>query len=146
VPDDAILAQFRDTFRLDDLTVTEQGGWVLSVRPAQLKLGAMVVSVAAGQQRFQDLTTDDGAGYIDIVATAERLAQEVYGAVRINVVALMMKDPVVHYHVLPRYDTAVDRHGTTWTDDDWPGPPTFGPASTDDQVLFAIRDELRTAL
>jgi diadenosine tetraphosphate (Ap4A) HIT family hydrolase len=146
VPDDAVLAEFRDTFRLDDLTVTERGGWILSVRPAQLKLGAMVISAAGGQQRFQDLTAGDGAGYISIVAAAERLAQEVYGAVRINVVALMMKDPVVHYHVLPRYDAAVDRHGITWTDDDWPGPPTFGPASTDDQVLFAIRDELRAAL
>lgn len=146
MPDDAVLAEFQANFRLDELTIASNDTWVLSVRPAQLTLGSMVVSAAGGQQRFQDLTTADGQGYVDIVATAERLAQEVYGAVRINVVALMMKDPVVHYHVLPRFDSPVERHDLTWEDDDWPGPPVFGPASTDDVVLFAIRDELRAAV
>ena len=146
MPEDTVLAAFRETFRLDELTVTRNDTWVLSVRPAQLTLGSMIVSVAAGQQRFQELGATEGAGYADIVATAERLALDVYGAVRINVVALMMKDPVVHYHVLPRYDAPVDRHGTTWEDGDWPGPPVFGPAPTDDDVLLAIREELTAAV
>ncbi len=145
MPDDSLHA-FREAFRLDELTLAEFGGWVLSVRPAQLTLGSMVISVADGRERFQDLSETDGAGFVDAAAAAERLAQRVYGAVRINVVALMMKDPVVHYHVLPRYEEPVEAHGQRWLDEDWPGPPTFGPASTSDDVLFAIRDELRGSL
>lgn len=144
--DDAVLAEFRSTFRLDDLTLVADQHWVLSVRPAQLTLGAMVVSAAGGEQRFAQLGSEQGRGLTEILGGAERLALEVYGAVRINVVALMMKDPVVHFHVLPRYDRAVERHGVTWGDGDWPGPPTFGPAPTDEAVLLAIRDELRAAL
>lgn len=144
--DDSVLAEFRSTFRLDELTLVADEHWVLSVRPAQLTLGAMVVSAAGGQQRFAELGAEQGRGLTEILARAERLALEIYGAVRINVVALMMKDPVVHFHVLPRYDRAVERHGVTWLDGDWPGPPVFGPAPTDDGVLRSVRDELRSAI
>lgn len=143
--DDPVLREFRDTFRLDDLTIHVDGRWVLSVRPGQITLGSMVVSAASGATRFGALDADDGAGLAAVLASAERLALGVYGAVRLNVVALMMKDPVVHFHVLPRYDVEVARYGQGWRDQDWPGPPTFGPAPTPEAVLFAIRDELRAA-
>ena len=140
------LAAFRDNFRLDELKVDESDGWVLSVRPGQLTLASMVVSASGGEQWFNDLATGQDSGFFAMVASAERLAKQVYGAVRLNVVALMMKDPVVHFHVLPRYDSVVERYGRAWSDEDWPGPPTFGTAATDDAVLHAIRDDLRAAL
>ena len=35
----------------------------------------------------------------------------------------MMIDPHVHFHVLPRYDTAIEHEGTSFIDAGWPGPP-----------------------
>ena len=139
------VTEFRANFRLDELTVAEHGDWIISVRPAQLTLGAMVVSTARGELDLASVTPESGADMTRAFATAERLAKDVYGAVRINLACLMMKDPIVHFHVLPRYDHAVERYGHTWQDADWPGPPVFGPAPTSDEVLEQIVADLRAA-
>ena len=36
---------------------------------------------------------------------------------------LMMVDPDVHFHVLPRYDGTRSFAGRAFGDDAWPGPP-----------------------
>jgi diadenosine tetraphosphate (Ap4A) HIT family hydrolase len=143
--DGQTMTAFRDTFRLDELTIHEERGWTLSVRPGQITLGAMVISSSAGLLDFQDLDEATAVGLSTAFARAERLAKERLGAVRVNLVCLMMKDPVVHFHVLPRYSGPVERYDRTWEDADWPGPPTFGPAPADDAVLQALVRDLGTA-
>lgn len=146
MPADQELAAFRETFRLDELTVSEGAHWVASVRPGQITLGSMVISSARGLLDFADLDADSGATLGAAFGEAERLARRLFGAVRVNFVALMMKDPIIHFHALPRYDTDVQRYGRTWEDSDWPGPPTFGPAPTDDETLLALVTDLRDAI
>jgi diadenosine tetraphosphate (Ap4A) HIT family hydrolase len=140
--DEQTMAAFRDTFRLEELTISDEGGWTISVRPGQITLGAMVISSSSGLLDFQDLDEDTSVGLSTAFALAEQLAKERLGAVRVNLVCLMMKDPVVHFHVLPRFDRPVERYGRTWEDADWPGPPTFGPAPVDDAVLQALVRDL----
>jgi diadenosine tetraphosphate (Ap4A) HIT family hydrolase len=143
--DTGTMAAFRDTFRLDGLTVHAARGWALSVRPGQLTLGSMVISSEDGHLDFSGFDADTSAGLADAFALAERLAKDLFGAVRVNLVCLMMKDPVVHFHVVPRYEQPVERYGLTWEDADWPGPPTFGPAPTSDEVLRALAEDLGRA-
>lgn len=139
------LQTFRAKFQLEELTLAERGGWVLSLRPEQLTLGSMVLSVASGTQDMARLTPEEGAGMAAGFGLAERLARNRLGAVRINALCLMMQDPVVHFHILPRYAAPIDRHGITWQDGDWPGPPMIGPCETPDRVLRALHGELRAA-
>lgn len=139
------LAEFRHRFRLDDLTLVEWDGWVLSLRPGQLTLGSMVLSVASGTQDLARLTQEEGAGMAAGLGLAECVARDHLGAVRINALCLMMVDPVVHFHILPRYAGPVTRHGVTWRDADWPGPPAIGPCDTPDPVLRALHKDLRAA-
>lgn len=139
---DSALDAFRTKFRVAELEVARPPGWVLSVRPGQLTLGAMVLSVESGAQDLAALDAAAGAGLAEGLGLAERLAREVYGAVRINALCLMMQDPVVHFHILPRYDRAVERHGRLWQDSDWPAPPTIRPASDPDEILWAVRNDL----
>jgi diadenosine tetraphosphate (Ap4A) HIT family hydrolase len=141
-----VMKDFRETFRLDELTIQDRQGWTLSVRPAQITLGSMVVSSTAGHLDFQAIEHEEAMGLTAAFADAERVAKAALGAVRINIVCLMMKDPVVHFHVLPRYDHVAERYGATWRDADWPGPPTFGPAPTADTVLRSIVRELRASI
>jgi diadenosine tetraphosphate (Ap4A) HIT family hydrolase len=143
VPANAETLEFRRKFRLNELTIATLGQWVISVRPAQLTLGSMVVSTAEGELDFASLGTAAGPDLLRAFAVAEELATKRLGAVRLNIACLMMKDPIVHFHVLPRYDRTIHRYGATWEDTDWPGPPTFGPASTSDEVLFALVEDLR---
>ena len=140
-----VMKDFRKTFRLDELTIRDRQGWTLSVRPAQITLGSMVVSSTAGHLDFQAIEREESVGLSAAFADAERVAKATFGAVRINIVCLMMKDPVVHFHVLPRYDRVVERYGATWRDADWPGPPTFGPAPTADTVLRSMVEELKAS-
>lgn len=140
------LKAFRAKFRLDDLTLLEREGWVLSLRPAQLTLGSMVLSLASGTQDLADLTAQEGAGLAAGFGLAERLARGHLGAVRINALCLMMQDPVVHFHILPRYDAPVTYASRVWTDADWPGPPVIAPAPTEEAVLEALHKEISDAL
>src|SRR5690625_5255945 len=135
MPEQSALANFRDKFRLAELTVVETEHWVLSVRPEQLTLGAMVLSARAGALTFSDLDAAAGADFVRVLGTAERVAKKTWGAIRINAIALMMKDPVVHFHVLPRYQAPVDAYGVSWVDEDWPGPPVFRNKPTRPEVL-----------
>lgn len=140
------LAAFEKKFRQKELHVAEIGSWVLSVRPAQLTLGAMVLASRSGALAMSDLKPEEiqdmGRGF----GMAERLAGKAFGAQRINYLCLMMQDPIVHFHVLPRYAYPLVRYGVDWVDADWPGPPVMRPAATPDPVLLDIRNALRSAL
>ena len=140
------LAAFEKKFRQRELHVSDCGAWTLSVRPGQIVLGAMVLASRSGALAMSDLThqemQDMGVG----LALAERLAKQVFGAKRLNFLCLMMQDPIMHFHILPRYAQPVTRYGATWTDQDWPGPPRIAPLVTADATLLQIRDELHAAL
>ncbi len=47
---------------------------------------------------------------------------------KINYLMLMMVDPDVHFHVLPRYEEAQEFGGTTYPDPGWPGAPELASA------------------
>ncbi|MCC5968288.1 MAG: hypothetical protein JJU24_19430 [Natronohydrobacter sp.] len=140
------LAAFAEKFRLDALHLANCGSWVLSLRPAQITLGSLVLSLRSGATDLAALSMEESRDMAAGFGLAETLLRETYGAVRLNLLCLMMQDPVVHFHILPRYDRSIDRHGLTWTDADWPGPPTIGPVQTAAPVLQAILQELRTGL
>jgi diadenosine tetraphosphate (Ap4A) HIT family hydrolase len=58
---------------------------------------------------------------------------------RINYLMLMMVDPHVHYHVIPRYSTSRTFNGVEFVDAGWPALPQLGGGvATDD----ALRDAL----
>jgi diadenosine tetraphosphate (Ap4A) HIT family hydrolase len=47
---------------------------------------------------------------------------------KINYLMLMMVDPDVHFHVLPRYEGVRTHEGVDFADAGWPGPPALGEA------------------
>lgn len=136
------LLEFHEKFDLARLTFFENSHWIMSVRPEQLTLGSMVVSSREGLLHFQDLGPEHGADLTYSLGLAEKLARKNLGAVRINVICLMMVDPVVHFHIIPRYQEVIERFGTVWEDKDWPGPPVFRKAETSREVQNALVKEL----
>lgn len=140
------LDAFAAKFRIEELHLADIQGWTLSLRPGQPMLGAMVLSVRSGTRDLARLTPEEAVGMGAGLGLAERLARDVFGAVRINALCLMMQDPIVHFHVLPRYDRPVRAAGCEWTDADWPGPPQIAGDPADDAVLHALRDILSDAL
>jgi diadenosine tetraphosphate (Ap4A) HIT family hydrolase len=123
-PDD-VRAQFDEKFRLGELTVHATNDWVLSVRPVQPVLGALVLSTRHLALDFSQVSPTAGNEMLRLLAQAEVAARELFGAIRLNLLCLMMQDPLFHFHLLPRYGAAVDFAGSTWVDTGWPGPPSL---------------------
>ena len=136
------LSSFTRKFHLDQLTIQSNKNWILSVRPGQMTVGSMVVSSVQEHLNFTDLDPEAGADLTSILAEAEDAAKKIYGAVRINVVCLMMQDPLIHFHIIPRYDKAIMRYGMEWVDGDWPGPPLFHALNTSEEVLSSIKADI----
>ncbi|AMD02400.1 hypothetical protein [Halomonas chromatireducens] len=138
-----MLTAFRETFQLDGLTILQNEHWVLSVRPEQLTLGSMVLSSAKGKTELSQLTAEEGAELAQMLGKAETLAKKKFGAIRINAVCLMMKDPIVHFHIFPRYDRNVEVDGIIWRDEDYPSPPVIRKIDTDIELLDYLMSKLR---
>ena len=60
-----------------------------------------------------------------MIAGTERLLKDQVGYQRINYLMLMMVDPDVHFHVIPRYEGSRHRSGLEFADAGWPGPPVL---------------------
>jgi diadenosine tetraphosphate (Ap4A) HIT family hydrolase len=64
---------------------------------------------------------------------------------RINYLMLMMVDPHVHFHVIPRYAVAREFGTLSFPDKGWPGPPDLASAIALDVAHRAsLADALRT--
>lgn len=137
------LAEFRDKFQVDDLTLAETDHWVLTLRPQQLTLGSMVLSTKANVLSFAELTEDQSRDMAKLLGVAEQRVKSVFGAVRINALCLMMQDPLLHFHLFPRYDQAVTFEGKQWQDADWPKPPQVKPTEEDKALNQALLNRLK---
>jgi diadenosine tetraphosphate (Ap4A) HIT family hydrolase len=79
------------------------------------------------------------------VAAIERALAAFCRYERINYLMLMMVDPHVHFHVLPRYSGSRSWDGLDFVDQGWPGPPDLkSTVALSPQQISALRDELAT--
>jgi diadenosine tetraphosphate (Ap4A) HIT family hydrolase len=135
---DPVFQDFCNKFLLDRLQVHLNKNWVTSIRPNQSTLGALIISARSGAKYFNELGRDELQTLGSTFASAENVALKYFGANRINILCLMMKDPIVHFHVFPRYRQPVHRFGLEWVDVDWPGPPILRDATTADHILVEL--------
>ena len=114
--------------------------WVILVRPAQVTAGSLILAAKGEAQAYGDLAPEAFAEQGEVVAAIEAMLRETVGFERLNYLMLMMVDPHVHFHVLPRYSGARVFAGRELADAGWPGPPDLKSAVTLD------RDEIRSAV
>lgn len=123
--------------------VREYDHWLLLLRPAQVTLGSLVLAAKGDATAYGALSqaafTEQGA----IIAELEAVLGQFVEWERINYLMLMMVDPHVHFHVIPRYSTPRACQGAQFPDSGWPGPPDLKSApSLGAEQLAAIRGEL----
>ncbi len=126
-----------------DTLVADYGHWCVLLRPAQVTLGALVLVCKDEAERFPDITAEAFAE----LARVTRDIEGVLGAIRrfdkINYLMLMMVDPDVHFHVVPRYGAPQTFESVEFPDAGWPGPPQLGAVVT---LEDDVRDRLLGAL
>jgi diadenosine tetraphosphate (Ap4A) HIT family hydrolase len=110
-------------FGYPDTLVREFDHWVVLVRPAQVALGSLVLAARSDATAYSALPPEAFAEQGDVVRTVETALREFCNYERINYLMLMMVDPHVHFHVIPRYCEPRQWEGTAFPDGGWPGPP-----------------------
>ena len=108
--------------------VAEFEHWLVLLRPAQPTLGSLVLAAKSDATAYGDLPRAAFAEQAEAVAAIERALAGFTAYERINYLMLMMVDPNVHFHVVPRYSQPRSWGGLTFADSGWPGPPQLGEA------------------
>lgn len=102
--------------------------WVVLLRPAQPTLGSLVLAAKSDATAFGDLPGEAHAELKRVTATIEAALTSAVGYTKINYLMLMMVDPHVHFHVIPRYEGVRSGGGLSVRDAGWPGQPDLGSA------------------
>jgi diadenosine tetraphosphate (Ap4A) HIT family hydrolase len=125
-----------EKFGYPDTLLREYEHWVVLLRPAQVTIGSMVLACKEDADALGAVSPAAWAEVATACAELEQAARAAFSYDKINYLALMMVDPHVHFHVIPRYAETRDADGTTLADAKWPGPPdvTAGQNLTDEQV------------
>ena len=126
--------------------IREWEHWVMLLRPAQVTLGSVVVAAKSDVGAFADLPSAAFTELADVVPAVEQVVKSMSDYERINWLMLMMVDPHVHLHVLPRYDGTREWQGVSFPDAGWPGPPALGQAvDLDAEQIAALVEAMQAA-
>jgi diadenosine tetraphosphate (Ap4A) HIT family hydrolase len=124
--------------------IADYDHWVVLLRPAQPVLGALVLAAKSDATAFGELPAKAHAELKTVTAAIEAALTRAVGYAKINYLMLMMVDPHVHFHVLPRYDGERSGAGLSVADAGWPGQPDLGQAvKLDDAQIAALTDWLK---
>ena len=102
--------------------------WVVLARPAQPTLGSLVLAAKSEATAFGDLPAEAHVELKQVTAALEKALGEAVGYARLNYLMLMMVDPNVHFHVIPRYEGSREWRGREFVDCGWPKVPDLGHA------------------
>ena len=123
--------------------IGETAHWVVLLRPAQVTLGSLVVAAKSDATAFGALSPEYHANLAEVTHRVEAMLTAATGYERINWMMLMMVDPHVHFHVVPRHQGSRDHGGLTLSDAGWPGPPDLKSAvALNDGQKATLRDWL----
>lgn len=114
------------TFGYPDTKVAETDHWLVLVRPKQATFGALVLICKEEARAFSHLSPAAFADLKLAIDGIERLLAKVVAYEKINYLMLMMVDPDVHFHVIPRYDGVRTYLGRDFADAGWPAAPALG--------------------
>lgn len=117
--------------------------WHLLLRPGQITLGSMVLICKENITEYSQISKEAVLEHRKIVRQLERVLKNRFHYDKINHLMLMMNDPAVHFHIIPRYENPVEFCDRKFEDAFWPTPADMGFSLELNQAYF---DELLTTL
>jgi len=117
--------------------------WCVLLRVQQATLGSLVLVCKENAEAFSDICDEAFAELAIATRQIETSLQAFRPYEKINYLMLMMVDPNVHFHVIPRYAAPQEFAGVEFADSGWPAVPVLSSAVSADGTL---REELLAAL
>ena len=113
--------------------------WCVLLRPSQVTLGALVLVAKSDATSMAALPLEAFADLHNCCTCIDTALRQFRNFDKLNYLALMMVDPQVHFHVLPRYAKDQVFEGIVFKDLAWPGPPDL-------KTTIDISDTCRSTL
>ncbi len=133
-------------FGAPDTCVHTYSAWLVLLRPAQVTLGALVLVAREPVTAFSRLSEAGFTELSQVTRDVEMVLSHLFHYDKLNYLMLMMVDPHVHFHVIPRYGAERRYGGVDFSDNAWPGPPDLAQNNRIDGKIFnRLRDDLRAA-
>ena len=132
-----------DKFGYPESLLREYEHWLVLLRPAQVTAGSLILAAKGEATAYGALGREAFAEQAMAIAEIEATLRRAVNYERINYLMLMMVDPHVHFHVIPRYSGTRALAGIAISDGGWPGPPDLRSAiALDSAALAAGRSEI----
>ena len=112
-------------FGYSENLIKEYDYWVVLYRPQQVTIGSLVLICKENKFNLGDLSNSSFAEFKRVIQDIEIFLQKKLGANKINYIALMMVDPHVHFHIIPRYSSKITINEKNYYDIYWPKPPSI---------------------
>lgn len=126
--------------------VSEYDHWLVLLRPVQPTLGSLVLAAKSDATAFGNLPGAAHAELKTVTAAIERALTSLVDYAKLNYLMLMMVDPHVHFHVIPRYEGAREWQGHSFADAGWPKVPDLASAiALSEDEIGALGATLRAA-
>ena len=128
-------------FGYPETLIREYEHWLVLLREQQATLGSLVLCAKSEATEFSALPLQAHTEMGKVVSEIEHALKAAFAYEKINYLMLMMVDPNVHFHVIPRYSQPRSACGLTIPDPGWPALPQLGVAhelgSTEREALLA---------
>jgi diadenosine tetraphosphate (Ap4A) HIT family hydrolase len=117
-------------FGLPATLIADYKHWVVLLRPAQVTLGSLILGAKGDWTAFSQIPPQAFAELAHVTYCIETGLRKFSAYDKINYLMLMMVDPHVHFHVIPRYAKPQRFEDMELPDTGWPGPPNLANAAT----------------
>ncbi len=122
-------------FGYPETLIADYTAWLVLLRPQQVTLGALILACKETAQSFGTVSSGGCEELARVTRDLENALKRAFAFDKINYLMLMMIDPDVHFHVVPRYADARSFERNTFDDPGWPGPPRLDHVTPTDEAL-----------
>lgn len=134
--------KFMEAFNPNESTIREFDYWIVLIRKDQVTLGDCIFALKREIPSFGEMTYAESAELRTVLKWYEEKCKILYGAVKFNYIAAMMRDNFVHFHAFPRYAATVERYGLIWNDERWPRVIQFEQKEVNKDILQMIISDM----
>ena len=118
-------------FGYPDSVIKSYQHWSVLLRPEQVTLGSLILASHSQANAFGDLSDLAMKELSAVTNDIEASLTDCFSFDKINYLMLMMVDPHVHFHIIPRYSSKRNYQNSVFSDRSWPKPADL----TDDLLL-----------
>lgn len=134
-------------FNYPNSLIKEFNNWYLLLRPEQITYGSMVLVEKSSKKQLSKISKKSFLELKEITIKIERLFLTKLKFNKMNYLILMLVDPHVHFHIIPRHKKDIFFNQKKFKDFGYPKPPNFFKKNNINSKVFnKLKERIRNYL